>query len=64
MTIGVIALAPTSSVPTRATKLRLRSAGGGLAQTIGGAGETPRAEHALVQPEDRLGVGRALRFED
>ena len=61
--IGVIALAPTSSGPTRATKLSERSARRRLAQAIGGAGETAGAEHALVEAQDRFAVGGRLRFE-
>ena len=61
MKIGVIALAPTSSGPTRATKLSDRSGGVDLAHAIGGAGEAARPENALVEAQDRLLVVGRLR---
>ena len=37
---------------------------GRLADAVGGAGEPAGAEHALVEPLDRLGVVGRLGFED
>ena len=64
MTIGVIAEAPTRSVPTRATKLSAGSAVRCLANAIGGARVPAGAEHALVEALDRLGIAVRRRLQD
>ena len=64
MSIGVMEFAPTSRVPTRATKLSDGSGSARLANAIGGAGEPAGSEHTLVQPLDIVGVVAGFGFDD
>ena len=64
MAIGVMADAPTNSVPTRATKLSRRIGRRRFADAIGGAGEPAGTEDAFVEAFDRLRVVIRRRLQD